>query len=316
MIEEIIKYFDHYLCFMEHKLLKGKSYFLSFCFHKVFKKRTDINKYLVDPQQKTTLEDFRIFIEYFLSKDFSFITPDELQHNLFPNKKTIILSFDDGYYNNNYILPLLEEYKIPCLFFITTSNVMNNEAFWWDIIFRSKSNIKNINHLKRHFRKSKINDIREYIISNFGSSALKPINDYDRPFSLNELKDFSNNQYVKIGNHTHNHNNLTLCSDKELFSEFYLSQQIFQEILGYKPKYMAYPYGFKNTNTTSLISQLDFSYIFTIERKSNRYKNINTSPAEIKRFFGPHGPIDTRSFLSYQVPFSIYYAVSDIYSKW
>jgi peptidoglycan/xylan/chitin deacetylase (PgdA/CDA1 family) len=47
----------------------------------------------------------------------------------------VAISFDDGYENNfSLALPILEKYKIPATFFITTGHFAHGNLFWWDIL--------------------------------------------------------------------------------------------------------------------------------------------------------------------------------------
>ena len=41
-----------------------------------------------------------------------------------------MLTFDDGYYNNHLALPVLEEFDVPALFFISTNHVKQQKCFW------------------------------------------------------------------------------------------------------------------------------------------------------------------------------------------
>ena len=52
-------------------------------------------------------------------------------------QKIAILTFDDGYFNNSLILPILEEFGVPALF-IATDNIRENKCFWWDVHYRER----------------------------------------------------------------------------------------------------------------------------------------------------------------------------------
>ena len=48
-------------------------------------------------------------------------------------KKSIAITFDDGYADNYFIAkPLLEKYNLPATFFITSKNIDLQKEFWWD----------------------------------------------------------------------------------------------------------------------------------------------------------------------------------------
>jgi len=48
-------------------------------------------------------------------------------------KKSIAITFDDGYADNYFTAkPLLEKYNLPATFFITSKNIDSQKEFWWD----------------------------------------------------------------------------------------------------------------------------------------------------------------------------------------
>lgn len=47
-------------------------------------------------------------------------------------KKSVVITFDDGYADNLYTAkPLLERYNIPATFFLVTGNIEQRREFWW-----------------------------------------------------------------------------------------------------------------------------------------------------------------------------------------
>src|ERR1035441_8325455 len=47
-------------------------------------------------------------------------------------RRAVVLTFDDGYFDNlEFALPLLEKYDIPATFYVTSGQVGSREAFWW-----------------------------------------------------------------------------------------------------------------------------------------------------------------------------------------
>jgi peptidoglycan/xylan/chitin deacetylase (PgdA/CDA1 family) len=52
-------------------------------------------------------------------------------------KKSIAISFDDGYTDNYFTAKrLLEKYDLPATFFITSKNIDSKNEFWWDELAR------------------------------------------------------------------------------------------------------------------------------------------------------------------------------------
>ena len=71
-----------------------------------------------------------------LKRSYTVISIEELTDSLHNKKlrnKVIAITFDDGYLNNfTTAMPLLEQYNIPASFFITDSNLVSQQPFWWD----------------------------------------------------------------------------------------------------------------------------------------------------------------------------------------
>src|SRR5262245_3169820 len=60
-----------------------------------------------------------------------------LQNRRLP-RKTLVVTFDDGYADNLYnARPLLERYDVPATVFLTTGYIGSGREFWWDELERS-----------------------------------------------------------------------------------------------------------------------------------------------------------------------------------
>jgi peptidoglycan/xylan/chitin deacetylase (PgdA/CDA1 family) len=71
-----------------------------------------------------------------LTKQFHVVSVNELVEQLHQRtirKNCVCITFDDGY-SDNYVnaKPLLEKYKCPASFFITTQFINRKQLFWWD----------------------------------------------------------------------------------------------------------------------------------------------------------------------------------------
>src|SRR4051794_40552303 len=111
---------------------------LSFLFHSLFRDEREIAENLVDPLQRTTVAQFRRFVEYYLEHGYQFIGPADLMAGLDPDRRYALITFDDGYFNNTLALDILEGYKVPAVFFISTDHVRQNKCFWWDVLYRER----------------------------------------------------------------------------------------------------------------------------------------------------------------------------------
>jgi peptidoglycan/xylan/chitin deacetylase (PgdA/CDA1 family) len=219
----------------------------TFLFHGLFNDEYEIDLNYCDPQQGITTSMFRRFIEYFVTNDFIFVSPNDILNGLANDKKYVLITFDDGYYNNHLALPILQEYQVPAIFFISSNYVLHNKSFWWDIIYRERIKegiiLEQIRKEQVTLKHKKPYEIEHYIVNNFGRNSLAPISDIDRPFTPAELNDFSKDPLVFLGNHTDNHAILTNLSPSEMKLEIDSSQNFIFKLTGLKPIMIAYPNG-------------------------------------------------------------------------
>lgn len=275
IIRNILKIADRLISPLYLSFREEKCSLISFYFHGLFQKEKDISSDLVNTlsQRGLTVEHLRNLVEYFLTHGYTFVSHDDLLRGLDSDKRYIIITFDDGYFNNQYSLSILKEYKIPAVFFVVTNYIKHNKCFWWDVLYRERMkagiSIKNISR-EIDFLKSKRNDeIERYIIDAFGERALIPISDIDRPFSPKELKEFSCEKYVFIGNHTADHAILKNYSLSEVKSQILDAQNSIYEITGKKPTVISYPNGKYSADVIRISKEVGLKIGFTIEPKKN-----------------------------------------------
>lgn len=246
---------------------------LTFLFHSIFRDEHEIALKHIDPQQSITIDIYRAFLEYFLEAGYKFISPDELSQGLDSNGCYILSTFDDGYYNNQLVVPLLQEYKSPALFCITTHNVLHNVCFWWDVVYRELSKQgfrrKAISVAQKKYKKLSHPKILERLQSEFGKTVLEPGSDIDRPFTPDELRVFAAKKYVHIGNHTSHHYILDTYDRETQWVQMQRCQQDLQKILQVEPKTISYPNGNYTAMTLQLAGELGFDYGITVDKHKN-----------------------------------------------
>lgn len=236
----------------------------------------------------------------YLKKEFQIISIDYLyeclKNNYKLNPKDVVITFDDGYKNNNSIvLPMLSTMDVPFSVFISTNHIGNNFIFPTTIIrmilfgtnireidlpsqnkkykigdFYDKDAlhkiiincIKNSNHEKSN---QLINDFRN-LVSNDHWQELIHCYASELPMNWEEIYNL-NNHGVAIGAHSHDH---VLLNDYQ--SELYVMEQVKKSLeiittkIG-KCEYMCYPNGgFKDISKAaySMVRKL-FQLGFTLE---------------------------------------------------
>jgi len=229
------------------KFCKERKALITFLFHGIFRNKNEINSSVVHPQQEITTGHFRQFIEYFLEQGYSFISPDDILHGFENDKRYILITFDDGYFASSFSLPVLKEYRVPAVFFISANHIQYNKCFWWDVLYRERIKRgflqEDIYSEQEHLKLKTHIEIEEYLSDLFGQEAFKPISDIDRPFSPNELRNFSKERYVFLGNHTNDHAILTNYSSEAIRGQIVNSQAAICGIAGISPVIISYPNG-------------------------------------------------------------------------
>jgi len=255
------------------KLFQEKDSLSTFLFHGLFRNKEESSLNLVDPQPWITVEQFCQFVTYYLDHGYTFVSPDDVVHGLKEDNKYIMITFDDGYFNNRYALPILQEYDIPAVFFISTNHVIYNRCFWWDVIYRErkkkgKSTKEIVN--EQYLLKTKTHEeIEQHILDSFGEVALQPRGDIDRPFTISELRDFSKEKYVFLGNHTSNHAILTNYSPNGIKSQILDAQNVIHDITGITPTAISYPNGNYSDEVIKISKESGIKLGITVDYRKN-----------------------------------------------
>ncbi len=220
---------------------------LIFLFHGLFQDGKEARAGVIDPQQGITVEMLRRFVLHFREQSYRFVSPGDIVWGLEPRGKNVLVTFDDGYFNNRRALPVLEEFGVPAVFFIASDYVKHGKAFWWDVVFRELRNRhrtnREIGHAIAGYKRLKTAAVESDLSRQFGEAALKPIADLDRPFRPSELEEFARHPLVFLGNHTKDHAILTNYSDAEVSEQIEGAQNDIFEITGKRPEIIAYPNG-------------------------------------------------------------------------
>jgi peptidoglycan/xylan/chitin deacetylase (PgdA/CDA1 family) len=290
-------------CIVNPFLLKFKNEnnrLLIFCFHGLFEttKQKELNH--IDPQNNMTVDQFSEFIEYFLHHKYKFISPEDLLTGLQKNHRYAMITFDDGYYNNMLAVKILNKFNIPAVIFITTRNLMENNSFWWDIIYKFRlkqgASITAIQNEQRSLKNFKYQYIDEYILKNFGAESFKPWSDIDRPLNQSEIQALTGNPLISFGNHSHNHAILANYNKYEISQELLESNKILHNLTGKIPLTIAFPNGSYNNIVLEVTREAGYKVAFTIDRKTNflplDYQNLiclnryMTNTTKVKHFGG------------------------------
>lgn len=226
---------------------KGSDSLINVLFHSLYETSAQFANDPLAPNQNVTVADFRGFVEEMLEKGYTVVSPAEIDAGLEPGGRYLSITFDDGYFNNTLALDVLEQFRVPAVFFISTDHVSQNKAFWWDAFGRqlSRSGVSQ-SRLKAEIERLKgmtPENIDAFLCQRFGASILKPLGDIDRAFNTQELRQFALSPWVHLGNHTSDHAILTNCTPEEMANQIQSCQDALEEMVGYRPIAIAYPNG-------------------------------------------------------------------------
>lgn len=255
------------------RVFEERNALISFLLHGLFTSAEERETAQVDPMGGLTCQDFRELIEYFLDHRYEFVSPKQILEGLDPNRKYALLTFDDGYFNNSLAIPVLKEFNVPAAFFISTSQVQEQKAFWWDVLYRERlkagATRDAIMAEGRVLKGMTTPDVESYLVSKFGRKAFHTVEDIDRPFTESELRRFAAEPLVHIGNHTRNHAILTNCQTEEMRAEIAGGQQALEAMLGVSPDFISYPNGNYSAEVLRVVKGLGFKLGVTVERRKN-----------------------------------------------
>lgn len=232
---------------------------------------------------------FEKFIKY-ITTHYNVISLDDYYQKKFKQKTlNIALTFDDGYLNNyKYAVPILEKYKVPACFYITT--IHKKAPYLWpdfldlvsfysnksDFIFEQNLYKKNKNEFIRKDNvsikkaaKKLAYDKLELIYPIFDSEwkNLLPENyeDYWKLMSIEQIKKIADNPLFTIGSHGETHANLTSIPLKHAKKEI-LSSKRYLEIICKQPvEEFAFPFGYYTNELADYCIKIGYKKILLVD---------------------------------------------------
>jgi len=265
--------------------MRERGRLLSFLFHGIYRNADELHAGSFDPQQGVTQAMLRTLLNHFKVHGYRFISPDDILRGLDPEERYVLITFDDGYFNNFNALPVLEEFDAPAVFFLSTGHIRQGRAYWWDVVFREFKKRRmpesEIHQAVSRLKYLKTEDVERDLVRDLGPNALQPAGDLDRPLTPAELRDFAGHPLVYLGNHTRNHAILTHYSLSEIREEIRCSQEDIVSMAGRAPNIIAYPNGNYSEEIVEAALEAGLLLGVTVEPGKNRVP-IRSGPAAMK----------------------------------
>ncbi len=221
-------------------------------------------------------------------------------------KRTIAITFDDGYMNNfETALPVLKKYNIPATFYLITKG-LNTPSFkvWPDLIDILKLHCKTKVEVNAHvfyppnFFNQNLNlDLLNYL-KTLGEKTEDVVNELIKTHQLetivNEQKPemiqlvtkevldrHKNEALIEYGSHTNTHFNLEYLNRPAAESELITSKTIIETITGKPVTSLAYPDGSYTKETVEISKKAGYLNQVAVEY---RYNENNNSKDVLSRF--------------------------------
>ncbi|HWB90636.1 MAG TPA: polysaccharide deacetylase family protein [Puia sp.] len=246
--------------------------------------------------RKTLEQHFRIFKKY-----FNVVSMDDYYRQRFDSRRlNICIHFDDGYANQlKYVLPLLEEYRLPASFFITAIRDAGYDLLWNDflgllnrygpkeLVFQNKLFRKQQSILPRYI--SSAGGIFPRYVSTAGRLGLRetlmPLGfgpkaalidefghllprrnneDFWLQMTTGQIRTLSRSAYVTIGAHGYYHNDLSKIPLADAEKEMLSCRRFLENITGKAIKALAFPYGTYTPALLEAAKRANFSQLLPL----------------------------------------------------
>ena len=238
-----------------------------------------------------TLKTFEAHLKFY-RQYFNVVSLDDYYQQKFsPDRFNVCLTFDDGFANNyKYVLPLLQQYKMPATFFITAIRDAGYDILWNDFLtIASKQGPSTIVFDNETYRRDSHNKyisvkhheklVDQLLLGGFAKKAemmqlLYPLapfktnkedEDYWLQMTAEQIRELSASPYASIGSHGYYHNDLAKIRLTEAKNELSLSKQYLENITGKEIKSLAFPYGSYTPEVNAVARQAGYEQLLATD---------------------------------------------------
>ena len=251
-----------------------------------------------------------------LKKQGNAVSMDEITHCFNNNEKlpeySYAITFDDGFENNySLAVPVLEKYRTPAVFYVSTNLIDNNYMTWIDKIeycidnvskieinlpwndisiklTNNQSKIKCLNQIRKNVKlnpnKYNPDKIIETVFEQCSKVQISSNNHIlDKKMNWNQINLIHNHPLFEIGGHSHNHVSLGSINSKDLKEEVGQSIKLLTEKGKINLEHYSYPEGQENDYSDEVILLLETYGIKCCPTAIDGLNNHLTNPFHLKR---------------------------------
>jgi len=238
----------------------------------------------------------------FLKEKFELVGAEELSSRAPRGPKIrVLLTFDDGFRNNaDIVSPVLEKYKAPAIFFVSTRHLEPGRYLWFAYLraleeFYPASgfhfNGEWMNMLPKH-RSETVDRLRRHLLSlrphpggmyQTIESALPEMESFttvEQRAELHEgmtpdqLSQLASNPLFAIGAHTADHPFLTMCDDAEMCRQLEDGKTRIEHYTGLPCELFAYPSDDHDDRVRDACRRIGFRAAFSVHRTNQRFRQF------------------------------------------
>jgi|GEM_PF-6427391 len=263
-VNRVCEFLDHHVTrrFAGPAPLKeGEGEVVPFLFHRLFTDE-ELNEdiYL---HERVTVTLFDRFVGHCRVLGYGFITPSEVLRGQHVGKRSVMITFDDGYADNLRALPILERHDAKATFFLSPAHISGHRRFWWDALHAQ--GVRSFSE----YQEMPFGEARSSIEGRW-PGAFQPAGELDRAMSLDEFMTLAASDRVEIGHHSFNHTVLAGRSREYVVAEIEQANAFFQHHLGFKPEAIAYPNGVYTDTLVDLCVEQGLRVGLTCDFRSER----------------------------------------------
>ena len=221
-----------------------------------------------------SVEVFESTIKWLVENEFKIISLQDFKdfygNRKCAQKKSVFISFDDAWIDNEKLIPVLEKYNIPITLFVAIDLIKEGQI-WTNTVRENFAKIPS-----EELGDLELSNIKELPFDqarNLYEKALKYGSVKRKIMTQEQLVDFS--KYATIGSHTVTHPILTNCNTTIIRKELQESKKVLEQWDLGTNNVFAYPNGSYDEKVIEELEKSDYKFAFTTEPKVVDLKKQN-----------------------------------------
>ena len=236
-------------------------------YHSVLKDSNYQGEYVISP------DDLEKDLIYLKNNGYTTITVSDLIAYVYDDialpEKPIMLTFDDGYYNNYlYAYPLMQKYEMKMVL---------------SIVAKLTDDYSKSGETNPYYAQVSWNNINEMIASGYVEIQ-------------NHSYDLHHQSGIGVGVKKSSSESKTQYK-KRILDDMIKSQDMIEQNTGVRPTAFTYPFGFTNDMSTEIVKEAGFTAALLVENKDGEITKNPDSLYEIRRYIRP-GKKSTEAYMN------------------